>query len=188
MTAPRRPRSAWLLVGSTPSSSLKVHSAGQILSRFLARARVCLWRARLRAWVSSSVLELALEWGDAPSERAAVTVGLELLPGAEEALRDLEPGLAELVLCGQALRVSGEVADEMCPTELASLGLEVVVGPPAIGAGDAPEALAQEHLGLALVAVGGDPEERRPGGERAPERALAAAQAPAGLVDIDDRR
>ena len=33
--------------------------------------------------------------------------------------------------------------------------------------------------------VGGDPEDRRLGRERAPERALTAAQAPAGLVDVD---
>jgi len=77
--------------------------------------------------------------------------------------------------------VGGEVAHEVSPTELAPLGVEVVVGPPAIGAGDAGEVLAEQRLGLALVAVGGDPEDCRVEGERAPERALAAAQAPAGL-------
>ena len=41
--------------------------------------------------------------------------------------------------------------------------------------------------GLALVAIGGDAEDRGAAGERAPERALAAAQAPAGLVDVDRR-
>ena len=45
----RRLRSAWLLVGSTPLSSLKVHSAGQSLGRLLAKVQVCLWLARLRA-------------------------------------------------------------------------------------------------------------------------------------------
>ena len=43
----------------------------------------------------------------------------------------------------------------------------------------------EERLGLALMPVGGDPEDRRLGRERAPERALTAAQAPAGLVDVD---
>jgi hypothetical protein len=38
------------------------------------------------------------------------------------------------------------------------------------------------------VAVGGDANERRPLGERAPQRVLSAAQAPAGLVDGDRRR
>ena len=42
-------------------------------------------------------------------------------------------GLAELLLCAQALRVGGEVPEEMRPTDLTSLGIEIVVGPPAIG-------------------------------------------------------
>src|SRR5664280_1078352 len=45
MTAPRRPRSAWLLVGSTPGTLAKVQRAGQPFSRFFAKLR---WR-RLRA-------------------------------------------------------------------------------------------------------------------------------------------
>src|SRR6266545_6631886 len=49
MTAPRRPRSAWLLVGSTPSVWVKVQSAGQRLSRFLAKSRWYLVRGLLRA-------------------------------------------------------------------------------------------------------------------------------------------
>src|SRR5215211_8776656 len=39
MTAPRRPRSAWLLVGSTASRWAKAHNAGQRLSRLLANKR-----------------------------------------------------------------------------------------------------------------------------------------------------
>ena len=85
------------------------------------------------------------------------------------------------------LAVGGEIPDEVRPAELAPFGVEVVVCPPAIRAHDAREVLAEERLGLALVAVGGDAEERRPLGERTPERAPAAAQAPAGLVDVDGR-
>src|SRR5450756_933578 len=62
-----------------------------------------------------------------------------------------------------------------------------VVGPPAVRAGDPRELLAEQRLGLAPVATLGDPEDRRAAGERPPERALAAAQAPAGLVDVDGR-
>ncbi len=40
MTDPRRARSAWLLVGCTPVLAAKVHGAGQIFSRFLAKARL----------------------------------------------------------------------------------------------------------------------------------------------------
>jgi len=84
--------------------------------------------------------------------------------------------------------VGGEVPDQVGPAELASFGGEVVVGPPAIGGGDAREALAEQRLGFALVAVGGDPEDGLGRCERAPERALRAAQALAGLVDVDGRR
>ena len=84
--------------------------------------------------------------------------------------------------------MGGEVADEMSPAELSPFGIEVVVGPPAIGAGDAGELLAEQRLGLAAVAVGGDPQQRHPRGEGAPERAFAAAQAPAGLIDVERRR
>src|SRR6266566_4958807 len=55
MTAPRRPRSAWLLVGSTPSVWVKVESAGQRLRRFLANWRWYLVLGLLRAACSSMV-------------------------------------------------------------------------------------------------------------------------------------
>src|SRR5665647_985604 len=54
MTAPRRLRSAWLLVGSTPGTLAKLHSAGQRFSRFLAKLRWRRLRAALRAASSSS--------------------------------------------------------------------------------------------------------------------------------------
>src|SRR5450830_908972 len=54
MTAPRRPRSAGLLVGSTPGTLAKLHSAGQRLSRFFAKLRWRRLRAALRAASSSS--------------------------------------------------------------------------------------------------------------------------------------
>ena len=80
-----------------------------------------------------------------------------------------------------------EVAHQVRPAELAALDGEVVVGPPAVRAGDAAELLAQERLGLALVAVGGDAEDRRARGERSPERAPVAARPPAGLIDVEYR-
>jgi len=75
-----------------------------------------------------------------------------LLPGREQLSGNLQGGLAELLLGSDSLAVGGEVAYEMGPAELAPFRIEVVVGPPAIGAGDARELLAQERLGLALVA------------------------------------
>src|SRR5450756_1532718 len=45
----------------------------------------------------------------------------------------------------------------------------------------------EQRLGLAAVTTLGDAEDRGAAGERPPERALAAAQAPAGLVEVDGR-
>src|SRR5665647_923887 len=66
-------------------------------------------------------------------------------------------------------------AHQVRPAELASFHIEVVVGPPAVRAGDAGELLAEQRLGLAAVATLGDPEDRGAEGERPPKRALAAA-------------
>src|SRR5450756_384529 len=188
MTAPRRPRSAWLLVGSTPGTPAKLHRAGQRLSRLPAKVR---WR-RLRAALARRLLEqrpeLLLERADALEQAVTVSVPAELSPGPEQPPRDLKAGRAELLLGAEPLAVGGEVAHQVGPAELAPLRVEIVVGPPAVRAGDAGEVLAEQRLGLAAVATLGDAEDRGAAGERAPERALAAAQAPAGLVDVERRR
>src|SRR5450830_808364 len=75
----------------------------------------------------------------------------------------------------------------MRPTELPPFRIEVVVGPPAVRAGDAGELLAEQRLRFAAVAIGSDAKDRGAKGERPPERAPAAAQAPAGLVNVDGR-
>src|SRR6266496_275946 len=90
--------------------------------------------------------ELLLERGDLPDQRVTVAVCLELLPGDEQPRCDLESCLAELVLSGEPVCVGGEVPDEVGPAELAPVGVEVVVGPPAIRAGDAREVLAEQRL------------------------------------------
>ena len=103
MTAPRRPRSAWLPVGSTPGSLAKVQSAGQPLSRFLAKVR---WR-RLRALLARRLLEqcaqLLLERGDTLKQAAAVSVPAELTSGGEQPCGDLKAGGAELLLGAEPL-------------------------------------------------------------------------------------
>src|SRR5881396_906788 len=58
MTAPRRPRSARLLVSSTPSVWVKVERAGQRLRRFLAKSRWYLVRALLRAALQAAARPL----------------------------------------------------------------------------------------------------------------------------------
>ena len=121
------------------------------------------------------------------TEAVAVVIVAVLLPGGEQLLGDLQAGQTELLLRSEPLAMRREIAHQVSPAELSPFGVEVVVGPPAIRAGDAGELLAQQRLGLALVAVGGDAKERRTRGEGAPERALAAAQAPAGLIDVERR-
>src|SRR5712691_8075690 len=71
MTAPRRPRSAWLLVGSTASVWVKVQSAGQRLRRFLANCR----------WYSNhhSEQEQALPGPDKPALASARRIQLDPL-------------------------------------------------------------------------------------------------------------
>src|SRR5665647_2302003 len=174
MTAPRRPRSAWSLVGSTSGMLAKLHRAGQRLSRLPAKVR---WR-RLRAALARRLLEqrpeLLLERAEALAEAGAVSVPAALVPGGEQPCGDLEADRAELLLGAEPLAVRGEVAHQVGPAELASLRVEVVVGPPAVRAGAAAEVLAEQRLGLAAVATLGAAEERLLPGEHAPEACAAS--------------
>src|SRR5450759_5252008 len=110
MTAPRRPRSAWLLVGWTPGTPAKLHSAGQRLSRFLAKVRWRRLRALLRAASSRERPELLLERAAALAEAGAVSVPAALVPGGEQPGGNLEAGGAELLLGAEPLAVGAEVA------------------------------------------------------------------------------
>src|SRR6266540_3669809 len=149
MTAQRRPRSAWLLVGSTPSRWAKVDGAGQCVSRLVAKRRWYFVLVLFARGLFERRLQLLLERADPFDQAGTIAVLRELVPGREQASCDREAGRAELLLSGEPLAVGGEVPDEVGPAELAPFGLEVVVGPPAIGAGDALEVLAEERLGLA---------------------------------------
>src|SRR5436190_1174000 len=74
----------------------------------------------------------------------------------------------------------------MRPAELAPARIEVVIGPPAVGADDRLR-VAKQRLGLLAVARRGDPERGRLVAEGAPEEARLARLLPAGLIDADDR-
>ena len=122
MTAPRRPRSAWLLVGSTPSVWLKVQSAGQRLSRLLGELRGgTSVRGLLRAACSSSARSFVLErrdlaLGAGPGRRRAG----RLSQAAKSSCAIREAGVAELLLLAHAFAVGGEVAEQVRPAELPS--------------------------------------------------------------------
>src|SRR6266516_5511498 len=117
-----------------------------------------------------------------------ILVLVEAVPGLEETARACEPLLAEGLLGGVSFRVTTEISLEMTPARLAAGGVDVVVGPPAVGAADAGELVAEQFLEAVAVAVLGDAEDRRLGGGRGPEGAAFAGGRPAGLVDVDRRR
>ncbi len=153
MTAWRKPRSARLLVGSTPSISTKVHSAGQTLSRLRARPRV---EAGLDRLAPPRFAELALQRGDLPAQSLTVAICLKVPPGFEHPLGNSQAGLAELALVGKrALGVKAEVAQEVRPADLAARRIEMVICPPAIRADDRL-ACAEQLFGLLAVAGGGE--------------------------------
>ena len=191
MTAPRRPRSAWSLVGSTSGMLAKLHRAGQRLSRLPAKVR---WR-RLRAALARRLLEqrseLLLERAEALAEAGAVSVPAALVPGPEQPLRDLKAGRAEVLLGAESLAVGGEVAHQVSPAQLPPFRIEVVISPPAIGGSDSCEPLAEQCLSLALVAALGAAEDRRAAGERAPEACAcrrAGASRPSSMLTAEAQR
>src|SRR5215831_5165 len=98
MTAPRRPRSAWLLVGSTPSVWVKVQSAGQRLRRLRAKSRWYLVRGLFAGGVLEQGAELWLERRDLRLQPSPVGVGLVDVSGGEEVVCDHQSSAAEVVL------------------------------------------------------------------------------------------
>ena len=98
MTAPRRPRSAWLLVGSTPSVWVKVERAGQRLREVPREVAVVLGARALAGGVLEQGSELCLERRGLRLQPGPVAVGLVGAPGGEEVVCDHESGAAEVVL------------------------------------------------------------------------------------------
>jgi hypothetical protein len=96
-------------------------------------------------------------------EPGAVLVLVEAVPGVEQLVCELEALLAEELLGGEPFGVEAEISLEVTPAGLAALGVEEVVGPPAVGAADAVELGAEQLLEPVAVTVLGDPEDRRVG-------------------------
>jgi len=132
--------------------------------------------------------EFGLDRCDLAFEPGAVLVFVGAVPGLEETARACEPLPAEGLLGRESFRVTREISLEMTPARLAAGGVAVVVGPPAVGAADAGELVAEQFLEAVAVAVLGDAEDRRFGAGRGRERAALAGGRPAGLVDVDRRR
>lgn len=155
--------------------SVKVQSAGQRLSRFLANSRWYFVFVLLRAACSSSARSVACSGAVCACSCSRSPCCLVVVPGGEEIAGDPQALLAERLLFDHAFAVGGEVAEEVRPAELSLAGIQVVVAAPAVGADDPGEALAKQRPGFEGVASGGDSEDRGAGGQGAPERAVAAA-------------
>src|SRR5262245_8492484 len=111
MTAPRRPRSARLLVGSTPSIWLKVQRAGPAFEEVARELSVVLGLRACARGVFEVGAELRLERRDPRLKRSSLGVLLELLPRVEQVVREDEAGVSELLLFAHPFAVGGEVAE-----------------------------------------------------------------------------
>jgi hypothetical protein len=176
------------LVGSTSSTSANVQSAGQSWEQVLRKRPDVPLPLACRAPLEQRP-QLVFDRLDAPLERGAVAVVLELLPGVEDVPGDLEAIEAERFLDAETeVGVEGEVAAQVRPAHLPALRVEAVVGAEAVGADDAGEVVADQAVQMLLAAVGRDPQHRRLFAEGAPERTRLTAQVPAGLIDVERAR
>src|SRR5450759_3305556 len=187
MTAPRRPRSAWLLVGSTSGTLAKLQRAGQRFRRFLAKVRWRRLRALFPAASSSSARSSSLSGSTLSSRRARSASARNSAQAANSPAAISRLAAPNCFWAPRPSLWAVKSRTRWARAELAPFGVEVIVGPPAVRAGDPRELLAEQRLGLAAVAPLGAAEDGGAAGERSPERALAAAQAPAGLVDVERR-
>src|SRR5215218_5140703 len=119
MTGPRSARSAELLVGSTPSTSMKVQSAGQTLSRFLEKPQVRLWRLPFEPR-RSSAFSSRLSGATSRFRRCRSPSAWKASQAQNSRRAISSPLLAELLLGREAIGVGGEVSDQVRPAELAA--------------------------------------------------------------------
>src|SRR5450830_992124 len=169
MTAPRRPRSAWLLVGSTPGTLAKLHRAGQRFRRFLAKLRWRRLRALFPAASSSSARSSSLSGSTLSSRRARSASARNSAQAANSRSATRSPAAPNCFWAPSPSLWAVRSRTRCARAELPPFRIEVVVGPPAVRAGDAGELLAEQRLGLAALAIGSDAKDRGAKGERPPE-------------------
>lgn len=76
--------------------------------------------------------QAALDGRDLAGKAIPIAVAGKGIPGAKELPADLKPRLAEAALVCEPFGVAAEVAQQMCPADLAPSGVKGVIGPPAI--------------------------------------------------------
>jgi hypothetical protein len=105
-------------------------------------------------------------------------------PDREQPVGERKALLTEYFLQRESLGVTAKVAIDVLPADLTAVGVKVVLGPPAIRAGDPFEVLADQLFQTVAMAVLSDPEDRRLGRRRSPQRAALPSGVPAGLLQI----
>jgi len=116
---------------------------GPDLEQVVGETAVVLGLGALASGFLEQRAEFGLDRRDLAFEPGAVLVFVKAVPGLEETARECEPLLAEGLLGRESFRVTTEISVEMTPARLAAGGVDVVVGPPAVGAADAGELVAE---------------------------------------------
>src|SRR5438105_94946 len=105
MTAPRRPRSAWLLVGSTAGVWVEGPERRPAVEEVGGELAVVLRPWAFPGGVFEQRAERGLERRDLRLEAGTIGVSLVAVPGGEEVAGDPEAVAAELFLLGHAFAV-----------------------------------------------------------------------------------
>ena len=94
---------------------------------------------------------------------AAIVCVLVDLPGPEQRFADPQARFAEGLLGAEAFGVGFEVALQVRPTDLAAAGRQMTVGPPAIGEVTIAVVWPSRSLGVVLMTISADAQDRMAG-------------------------
>ena len=185
-TVRRSSRSMKLLVGSTSSTCVNVHSAGSNANRFSQKVATVLSSPKIapssktrcsRFWTGSSWL---------CSCARVVWPSWNACPRGEDLFDDLSPGLAHEQARSAPIHDLLEIAFQMRPADLATLGGHLVVDAPAVAVQDAVDGRSQQRRQPDGPAPSVDQEGHHRLGGRGPQPTQLAAQLPTGLVGVLD--
>ena len=186
-TPRRRTRSAWLLVGSTPSSNKKVHNAGSRTQQIIAEGGE-LGVVGAAATMLQQVVEFADQWFGAILEGGAVdAAAAESMPESEELVSDGQSRFTEGDRRGTAaVNALLEVALDMSPAQLPTGDGQMSVRRPAITDEDAQKGFTHELDEASQTATGNDQVQGdRAGGSR-PQPEEHTGQFPACFIHVLD--
>ena len=161
MTGPRSARSAALLVGLDALDGHERPERRPDLEQVVGEAPVQAGAFALACGVLEQFAQLGLDRRHLGREPGAVLVLTERAPDRKQPLGEHDARLRRRAFCSASpSEWRREISLEVLPARLAALGVEVVIGPPAVRADDPLEVLADQLLQAVAVAVLGDPEDR----------------------------